>query len=389
MLNRDDFVKDIKEVFGMAKDLYVYYKARSECDITTDELLNDDGFDYKLGSQVFHFKAVNENALRKAVDETNILLPRIKRQVLAILNCRNNSYIGTRLALETGQNSSWLCRYYLVLDYFEGRDGNKDEEKAVELATHALKGEKDYYIGWVKQSSLKEYLFNKLGFFYREKKDYLSARAYLRRAIELSPNNPTYLNNYGVVTFEWRGESRYEAFTFFKKAVEVGESDNGLLYILGVCYMFGFNNPDNKGVPKIHYTTCSGFKEARNYFERIKDYEGYDYVQYAYLSYIYECIGDTEIAEENDKKGADYGYDTAQLNYGKRLIRKAEALLDCYPTSKKQLYKEGIKYIEAAFKGKRAYWFNQCGCFLLEKDIDKCLNEAEQSYNSFMRRIEK
>ena len=121
----------------------------------------------------------------------------------------------------------------------------------------------------------------------------------------------------------------------------------------------------------------------------IGDYEQFNYVQYAYLSKIYEYIRDANQAEENDKKGADWGFDIAQLNYGKRLIRKAENLMDCCIAAKKELFESGIKYIKASFKGKRAYWFEQSGFFLLERDITKCLNEAEQGYNSFIRRIRK
>lgn len=389
MLNREKFLSELKEALGMPKDLYIHI-FRPVCDITTDELLDDDGFDYKLGNQVFCFKSVDKNSLRIIKDETNFLPQRVKQEVLAILNCRNKSYKGTRQTLDMGKSSSWLCRYYLALDYFEGRDGDKDEVKAAELATHALNGTNDNFLKWVKLLSAKECLFDNLAHFYYNKKDYFNSRFYWREALKLSPNDSTYLNNYGVSTFVLGRKFYFEAFTYFKKAEEAGNDNQGLLYILGICYMFGLNKPDNvESRINVNYITFEGLKEARSYFERMKDYDVYDCQQYAYLSKIYECIGDTEKAEENDKKGADYGYNTAQLNYGKRLIKKAEVLTDYHPSLKLKLYDEGIKYIKAALKGKRAYWFNQSGDFLLERDIAKCLNEAEQSYNSFMRRIGK
>lgn len=387
MFNREEFVSEMKEVLGMSKDFYIHI-FKSVCDITTDELLDDNGFDYKLGNQVFHFKSVDKNGLRKIMDGTNLLPQRVKQEVLAILNCQNNSYKGTKQILEMGKSSSWLCRYYLALDYFEGRDGDKDEEKAAELATHALNGTNDNILKWVKLLSAKECLFDNLAHFYYNKEDYFNSRFYWRESLKLSPNDSTYLNNYGVATFSLGRKFYYEAFTYLKKAEEAGNKYPGLLYTLGVCYMFGLSEPDNvEGW--VNFRGSKRLREARGYFERIKDYDGYEYEQYAYLSKIYERIGDTEIAEANDKKGADYGFNTAQLNYGERLIKNAEALTDYHSSLKLRLYEEGIKYIKAALKGKRAYWFNQCGDFLLEKDIDKCLNEAEQSYNSFIRRIKK
>lgn len=387
MLNREKFVTEIKEVLGMPKDLYIHI-SKSVCDITTDKLLNDDGFDYKLGNQEFHFKAADKDGMRKIVDETNILPRRVKQEVLAVLNCQENSFKGTRQILESGKSSSWLCRYYLALDYFNGRDGNKDGKKGVELATHALNGTDDIHLKWVLTLSAKEELYYRLGWFYYEIEDAFNSRVYYRKALDISPNDSTYLNNYGVATFSLGRKFRYEAFTYFKKAEEAGNKYPGLLYMLGVCYMFGLSEPDNvEGW--VNFRGSKRLREARDYFERIKDYDGYEYEQYAYLSKIYERIGDTEIAEANDKKGADYGFDTAQLNYGERLIKNAEVLTDYHSSLKLKLYEEGIKYIKAALKGKRAYWFNQCGDFLLEKDIDKCLNEAEQSYNSFIRRIRK
>jgi tetratricopeptide (TPR) repeat protein len=88
------------------------------------------------------------------------------------------------------------------------------------------------------------FLFNEIGVFLYQMKDWMNARLYFQRACELNPENKDFLYNFASVLYvqsEWQ-----EALSFYQAYLELQPDDNEVLQKVGnIYYMWG--NYDQAG----------------------------------------------------------------------------------------------------------------------------------------------
>ncbi len=405
MISRAEFVTEIKN----ALDLPESYKidiTEPICSVTTDEMLDPDGFDWKLGEQVFHFNLRNNSNLIDDFQKSpfaSFIPEKTRDEIIAILNCENNCFKGMRTSLKRGSFTSRLCRYYLALDYFFGKDGDVDEEKSISLLIETPWCGKNVNLSWIKNITHKQNAAKLCIQFYsketiawdyggkqRSVTNYSGSLPFFQLLSNIKGSfDPIELNNYGVYLWETHrpyDPQSFDAFNFFLLAEKFGQKRDHLYYILGVCYLFGIDNPK-----RVKVSGCPGFRWsinmnlAKHYFEIISDKSVYNYESYSYLSAINWWIHDnSDEALENDRLGAENKFENSQIIYGLKLVKKAieQRLLHI---ESQELYNQGISYIKESFSGKKAYWINDFGDFIIKEHKQKCLELAQKSWEENKR----
>ncbi len=414
MINRVQLIKEMKKALDLPESHNVVTEKPS-FRVTTDEFLDPKGFDLKCGKQTFHFNVRDNSKLAEQIVKVDVVPEKIKNEIIAVLLCEDNIYLkGFRDILEKGALYSRNCRYYLAKDYYQGGDGLEDKKNAINLLIETPMEwfETPKKLDWIKEKSKREdaiwmcihYYEKKIKWDYNEEiqdiTDYSEAFPFIM-LLEKKTDKffATELNNYAVYlleTYRFKNESKLvESFNFFLLAEKFGQKNDGLYYILGIFYLLGVDNPKrqkNEGTPGINWITSEGVQKAKHYFELIQDKSIYSFGTYAYLTAIYRLLGDnSKQALENDRIGAEKKFENSQVSYGLRLIRKAVDVLyysdEKYmlykekPYINTKLYEEGMSYLKASFSGKRAYWFDDVGEYILDEDKQKYIDMAEKSKN--------
>ena len=232
MLDTIQFAEEMKRVLGLPASHNVDIE-KPICKLSTDEVLSPNGFDLRIGKQVFYFNMrKNSNLIYDLQRKLSIAgVPKqISDEVYAVVNCEKNYFKGFRHILEKGYSQSRLCRYYFALDLFTGRDGNKDKERAYKLLTDTPWGGKDNNLSWIKDISHRQKAANMCIDFCSQETiswngntitNYSKAFPFLELLANIGGHfdNPTRLNNYGVYLWETsksrNGLQCYDAFRFF------------------------------------------------------------------------------------------------------------------------------------------------------------------------------
>ena len=312
------------------------------CSVTTDDILNPDGFDLKLGEQVFHFNMRNNP---KLTDIVNAISPvggipnHIYDECFAVLNCENNNYKGFREILEEGSAKSRDCRYYSACDFYSGKDGGVDGNKAFQLLVNTPWGGYDETLRWIDNPKKKKRAAE-MCYFYDAKSKWIKwnnngniievlnlegkqkfieicAECYQQLGMEGDKSDYD-VNNYGVYLWE-KGEKK-QALPFLKACADEGSIK--ACYEVGVLYMFGFY--DSNHIKSPHIVPKENLLVARDYLEKSVGNGIYDDEEYAYLSLLYWLVGDTPNAERNDKIGAEKKFSISVFKYGMRLYEQAK-----------------------------------------------------------------
>lgn len=344
MIDRVQFVNEMKKALNLP-DSYKVETDEYICPVTTDEILDPDGFDLTLGKQVFCFNLRGNQKLSNTTKNLlAVIIPyHILDEVFTVLYCEGNGENWNsdfRMILVNGSSNSRYCRFYSAYDYFYGLAGEKNQTKAVDLLVRSPWSGFDNQLKWIKDPS-KKYeaaiicLFANLSNFTWKTKynwgtyfDFSGRESFLKICEEnynyrkpqkeMSEVSFTKVSTYAEYLFETG--KRHQAFFIFEKLSKMGY---GMNYYLGVSYMFGFSESDKIKSP--HLIPKEKLILARDCFENYHTAGLFLEDKYAYLSLLYWLVGDTPEAERNDRCGAEYyKYSISAFRMGMRLFQRAK-----------------------------------------------------------------
>jgi len=392
MIERVQFVNEMKKALDLPESHNVVTEKPS-FRVTTDEFLDPKGFDLKCGKQTFHFNVRDNSKLAEQIVKVDVVPEKIKNEIIAVLLCEDNIYLkGFRDVMEKGAESSRYCRFHLAEDYFKGKDGYVDIEKAISLLRDTPWGGYDEKLKWIvnplyRRKAAKMCIDKLTTIIQWEHEgdchsitDYSKAKPFMNIIIECSSHIDAWgdrvfdikegfgdeneVNNYAVYLFE--NGHRHEAFFYFKYAADFGHKYAS--YMVGISYLCGLNLSDKYEMAEnLKYRDDKNAKRFRtnayNYLKKCGDLVGFstDGVQYECLSYLCRemCIHDNydPRIEEYNRKGAEKGYSISMFELGNRLIYKSIRSTNLSETEKKKLRDKGEELKKKAkSEVKMPYW---------------------------------
>ena len=250
-LNREyNKVKKVLKIFDKEDKFYYWFKSKKEAQIIIKEQGYEDGIDF-ISSK---FNKINNPNLKMVFDIANFYKNSKKYEkaidyyTQIIVTLDDDSVIKSDLLYRRGGSYERLGSYKKSdEDLLHSLKINPDNAYVLNYLAYSWL-ERDYKIDEAFQmlekaytsNSNDPYIIDSIGWAYYLIDDYVEAEKYLKRAVELMPEDPTVNDHYGDIL--WRLNRKIQARYFWNNVLSFDDADEGIRKNINIKMIEGLKN---------------------------------------------------------------------------------------------------------------------------------------------------